>query len=312
MSKAAERFKNRRVLVGVVGSVILVGFLFGARQLSGGETAEVLPVAAEPSTTTTTTTLPATTSATLPTTTSTTIPATITTSTSLAATTSTTAPTPPPTTANQPPEIEDPGISSRGMTVFVLPAVSDPEGDTVEVVVEVDGERALEGKADDPALWRTLDPADVGYEHEATVVISAEDARGNITTETFVQPVQHRREVALRDMTFRLVDVGCIAVGFRPFDLFVDFSFSGAVTDEGSAGWPVPEVHPVELPDFEGLQLGAPSAQGIQLVIERDIEGERRQIYATSLTESREVERELFVDTACPMTLSFSVEVLDQ
>jgi hypothetical protein len=46
---------------------------------------------------------------------------------------------------NRSPAIEDPGLSSVGLTLTVAPTVSDPDGDEVTVEIEADGEQLPAG-----------------------------------------------------------------------------------------------------------------------------------------------------------------------
>ena len=118
---------------------------------------------------------------------------------------------------NQPPVIEDPGLSSDGLLLQIAPTVTDPEGDDVSLLFEIDGHETdpattcfehptCKGE-EDPSATPTkasavLDHTEVGYEHDAMVTIIATDGRGATSRQTFTHELVAKSTVAFRDLRF--------------------------------------------------------------------------------------------------------------
>lgn len=116
---------------------------------------------------------------------------------------------------NRAPVIEDPDLSSGGLTLTVKPTVTDPDGDEVTLRVIVDGEEAPNDADPEAEFVATVpfDHQEVGYTLTATVEIEATDSRGATTREAFSHDLAAVTTVTLRDVTFRVL---------RPQDCFRD------------------------------------------------------------------------------------------
>jgi hypothetical protein len=99
---------------------------------------------------------------------------------------------------NRPPVIEDPGLSSDGMTLRIAPSVTDPDGDEVDVGYDVLGKGFL-SVAERPTY--TFPVKDFGYSRKAEVTIVAIDAHGATTQETFTHQLEAVSTVVLEDAT---------------------------------------------------------------------------------------------------------------
>jgi hypothetical protein len=131
---------------------------------------------------------------------------------------------------NRAPEIEDPGLTSDGLLLRIAPTVTDPDGDEVSLLFEVDGV-LLDPAAtcyDDPLCKGDelpsatptkgsvrFGPDQVGYRHEAEVTVIAIDDRGAAARETYTHPLAAISTMTLSDVRFRLA---------RPADCFRDVS----------------------------------------------------------------------------------------
>jgi hypothetical protein len=131
--------------------------------------------------------------------------------------------------ANQPPRIEDPGLSSDGLLLAIQPTVSDPDGDDVSLLFEVDGEAVP--PADPTRAEVRFDLDEVDYQHEASVTITATDSLGATTSETFTHALAAISTVRVTDISFK-VDQPAVCFADEPTrTLRVTLQLSGHVTD---------------------------------------------------------------------------------
>lgn len=103
---------------------------------------------------------------------------------------------------NRPPAIEDPGLSSDGLTLTIAPTVTDPDGDAVTVGYSVDGGQEL-SVTDEPTYRFTVDGVG-GYRHEAEVTITATDTLGATTRQTFTHQLEAVSTVVVSDVRLTL------------------------------------------------------------------------------------------------------------
>jgi hypothetical protein len=103
---------------------------------------------------------------------------------------------------NRPPVIEDPGLSSDGMTLTIAPKVTDPDGDAFTVGYAVDG---TEVTAVSQELTYRFFVDDVGYRHEAQVTITATDEHGATTEDTFTETL-----TAVTTVTFGIFEFSVV------------------------------------------------------------------------------------------------------
>jgi hypothetical protein len=113
--------------------------------------------------------------------------------------------------------IEDAGLSSDGLLLQVAPTVTDPEGDDVSLLFEIDGhevnpattcfEHPTCDGGEDPSATPTkasavFDHTEVGYQHDVAVTIVATDGRGATSRETFTHELEANSTVIFRDLRF--------------------------------------------------------------------------------------------------------------
>jgi len=146
---------------------------------------------------------------------------------------------------NQPPVVEDAGLTSDGLILRIAPTVSDPDGDGVALLFEVDGQLVdpattcfsdplckgdeLDTATPTKAAVR-LDHTRVGYRPEASVVIVATDRRGATTRETFSHQLTAVAMVAFRDLRFRVADPAACFRDEPERKLTAAVELTGAVT----------------------------------------------------------------------------------
>jgi hypothetical protein len=104
--------------------------------------------------------------------------------------------------ANRAPVIEDPGLSSDGLTLMIAPVVTDPDGDRVTYDVRVDGSPVDVGDVADGPVEVVFDPAEVGYAPTTSVALAVTDSRGATTRETFTHELAAVTWVRFRDVYF--------------------------------------------------------------------------------------------------------------
>jgi len=146
---------------------------------------------------------------------------------------------------NQPPVVEDAGLTSDGLILRIAPAVSDPDGDGVTLLFEVDGQLVDPAttcysdplcKGDELATGTPtkaavrLDHTRVGYRPEATVVVTATDRRGATTRETFSHQLTAVAVVAFRDLRFGVADPAACFRDEPERKLTAAVELTGAVT----------------------------------------------------------------------------------
>lgn len=146
--------------------------------------------------------------------------------------------------ANRPPVIEDPGLSSDGMLLTIAPTVSDPDGDDVTLLFEVNGETVdpatdTGGESGAFRTERTDDPTvavvkflyrEVGFSPEASVAIAATDDRGAQISESFALDLSARTTVSVGEAVFELADPSsCFERPETSVALVYRLEFSGAI-----------------------------------------------------------------------------------
>ena len=104
---------------------------------------------------------------------------------------------------NRPPVIEDPGLASDGLILTVAPAVSDPDGDQLQVEVTADGQ-PVEMSGDPPRGTVAYPYQTFGAAPEASVTIVATDTGGASAQETVSHQLQAVTTVILHNVRFTL------------------------------------------------------------------------------------------------------------
>lgn len=105
---------------------------------------------------------------------------------------------------NRPPVIEDPGLSSDGMTLTIAPTVTDPDGDEVEVGYD-DGSGLVLVSAQPTRTYPVRDSAD-GYRYPVEVTIHATDVHGVVTEQTVSHELAAISTVVVRTVELKLQD----------------------------------------------------------------------------------------------------------
>jgi SAM-dependent methyltransferase len=122
--------------------------------------------------------------------------------------------------SNNPPVIDLPGLTSGGLVLFVAPEASDPDGDAVTLLFEVEGMtidpaqtcstlgcKGEEQPGDFPhAAAIPLDFADTGYRSDVAVTITATDSHGATSRQTYAHTVSARTRVNFRELTLAFND----------------------------------------------------------------------------------------------------------
>lgn len=156
---------------------------------------------------------------------------------------------------NQPPVIGDPGLSSEGLLLRIDPTVTDPDGDDVSLLFEIDGRQAdpmttcfghptCKGE-EEPSATPTkasavFDHTEVGYQHVATVTVIATDSRGATSRETFTHKLAAISTVIFRDFRFSLTSLEDCFREESSRSLSYQLDLSGAIAREwDSSGIPV-------------------------------------------------------------------------
>ncbi|HEX6195770.1 MAG TPA: hypothetical protein VFZ37_07660 [Jiangellaceae bacterium] len=131
---------------------------------------------------------------------------------------------------NRPPVIDSPGLASDGLVLTIKPEVTDPDGDDVTLLYDVNGKTVDPAQScTAPACEISLNVADVGYQSNVPVGIIATDSNGATTRETYSHTVRARtyvrvsrlryaidnpsacfRTVESRELSFRLVLTGAV------------------------------------------------------------------------------------------------------
>jgi hypothetical protein len=217
------------------------------------------------------------------------------------------APTTSTLPADEPPVIEDAGLSSEGMMLWIDPTVSDPEGDEVVIHYTLDGGRTFAY----PGVFvgHPFDVSEVGYEHTVTVEMRATDSVGNETVETFTHDLKHERTVTIPNMTLSVPSPACFT-DRDSVDMRVLVELDGVIEET-----PVDRTITFSkgsfsrLPVLTGVVLGQPRAQTVEVTVSYDGDVETLD---RSHTKSDQVLRNLLTSTPCYLRVAYGVEVTDR
>ena len=112
--------------------------------------------------------------------------------------------------ANRAPVIDDPGLSTDGLTLTVAPQVTDPDGDQVTVGIVVDGQPVGTDAAGTARV--TFDPAQGGYTRDASVQVLATDSRGAVAEEVSATTLRAVTRAEVHAVRFEVTNPGdCFA-----------------------------------------------------------------------------------------------------
>jgi hypothetical protein len=130
--------------------------------------------------------------------------------------------------ANRAPVIEDPGLSSDGLTLTIAPVVTDPDGDRLTYDVRVDGEPVADFAGGPVEV--TFDVADAGYTHTASVALAVTDSRGATTRETFTHALAAVTTVRFHNVSYTVDDPAACFMDEEFRFLDGEVQLSGAMT----------------------------------------------------------------------------------
>jgi hypothetical protein len=170
--------------------------------------------------------------------------------------------------ANRAPVIEDPDLSSNGLTLSIKPTVTDPDDDEVTLVTVVDGEEISPNAMDPDSEFATFvrfDRGEVGYTHTARIELSATDSRGATTERSFFHELAAITTVTVRDMTFKVRSPSSCFADEAARRLTADVRLVGAVTDNVAINEELRADRPsvVLLDRVSGQMTGNPTSQRI-------------------------------------------------
>jgi hypothetical protein len=136
--------------------------------------------------------------------------------------------------SNRPPVIDSPGLDSGGLLLRLNPEVSDPDGDDVTLLYDVDGMEVDPiqqlGVCPTPTDCRVdLDFADIGYQRDIPVTIIATDTHGAATRETYSHSIQAVTEVNFTEFRYAIDDPGACFRTLEGRDLSYRVSLNGAI-----------------------------------------------------------------------------------
>lgn len=148
--------------------------------------------------------------------------------------------------SNRPPVIESPGITSDGLRMLIEPEVSDPDGDDVTLLFNVDGvivdpaQTCTTGMCEEDeqpgdfprAAGVSLDFAEVGYRSVVPVTITATDSHGATAQDTFSHEVTAQAYVTMQDVTYAINDANACLAGHDTRILTYTVTMTGAVDRE--------------------------------------------------------------------------------
>lgn len=182
--------------------------------------------------------------------------------------------------SNRPPDIESPGLTSAGLLLTIAAKVTDPDGDDVSLLFDIDGMevdpaqtcshptcKGEEQPGDFPTVAGVrLDFADIGYRSDVAVTITATDSHGATTRETYSHTISASTRVSFRDLNYaiddpsacfsetdsRVLSFTVVLDGAVPLKLSRDQTIStsnasGTLDTERPAGWHGKQPPPLEV-----------------------------------------------------------------
>lgn len=209
---------------------------------------------------------------------------------------------------NRPPVIEDPGLSSDGMTLTVAPTVTDPDGDPVEVGYD-DGTGLVLVSEQPTRSYPVTDSAD-GYRYPVEVTIHATDASGAAAQETFTHQLEAISTVVVRRIELKLES---------PQSCFADSGAERFTADLALRGAVV-----LDRPISEELRPDKPTATLLPAPAAGEVTGvrPRQDLFLTGAALAGEVgslnlpdlespvrPRRMFLDSRCQARVSVSVQI---
>jgi len=210
--------------------------------------------------------------------------------------------------ANRPPVIEDPGLSSDGMTLTVAPTVSDPDGDPVEVGYDDGTEFVL--VSEQPTLTYPVKDSPDGYGYPVELTIHATDAHGAVTRETFTHQLEAISTVVVRRVELRLESPQSCFANSGAERFTADLVLAGAVALNRRIS--------------EELRPDRPTAALLTTPVEGDVTGARprQDLFLSNATLAGDVgevnlqdlespvrPRRMFLDNRCQATVRVGIQI---
>lgn len=202
--------------------------------------------------------------------------------------------------------IEDPGVSSDGLTLTVAPTVVDPDGDQVRVEVAADGQ-PVDMSGDPPHGTVEYPYETYGAEPEVSVTIVVTDTGGASAHETISHQLRAVTTVTLQNVRFTVSQPNNCFGDVRARRLVGSLTLSGPVQESISFNEELrlDRTQVTLLDSREGSASGAPPEQ---VILTADFAG---QVDAHSQThrDRNRVFKSLFTATdGCRGLLSYSIE----
>jgi hypothetical protein len=214
--------------------------------------------------------------------------------------------------ANRPPIIESPGLASDGLVLTIAPQVTDPEGDEVTLLFDVDGIEVdpAQTPEDGPTNAELmLNFADVGYRSNVPITITATDSRGATTRQTYSREV-----TALARVSFPTLELGfndpeaCLGAGSRELSFQLDLT--GAIESSVSGGITVTDAYPswrliASMVEFYEGEEPPPLRVGLSMTLS----GIGSLVFAApkTYTSDADVSIDAFTGTSCEGALTYSI-----
>jgi hypothetical protein len=206
---------------------------------------------------------------------------------------------------NRAPIIVDPGLSSNGLVLSITPTLTDPDGDDVDFVLNIDGQDA-EPTGGTVTTGFALD--DVGYSHNAIIVIRATDTAGNETVETFSHTVEAVTTVTISDVKFRVESPSVCFEDTAAERLGGNLDLKGSITENIRFS---EELRPdrtevILLDELSGETVGGPGELDVKML--GGFAG-LLDLYEENFTVTLGFSVTMFTDTQCKGVFSFNLEV---
>jgi hypothetical protein len=214
--------------------------------------------------------------------------------------------------SNRPPIIESPGLASNGLVLSIEPEVSDPDGDEVTLLFDVNGTEVdpAQTPGDDPTTAEVmLNLADVGYRSNVPITIIATDSRGAATRQMYSREVTARTTVLFHNLDLMFHDPeACFNAGDREMSFQLDLT--GAIEDsEGIGGFIVSERNSLSLYRGQPREYEGEEPPPVQFNLSVTMPGIGFLVFAAprTYTSDADVSVNAFTGTPCEGTLRYSI-----
>jgi hypothetical protein len=210
--------------------------------------------------------------------------------------------------ANRPPVIEDPGLSSDGMTLTVAPTVTDPDGDPVEVGYDDGNGFVL--VSEQPTLTYPVRDSPDGYGYPVELTIHATDAHGAVTRNTFTHHLEAISTVVVRRVELRLESPQSCFANSAAERFTADLVLGGAVVLDRRISAELRPDRPTAAlltAPMEGEVTGRRPRQDL-LVANATLAGAVGEVNLQDL-ESPVRPRRMFLDSRCRATVRVGIQI---